>query len=53
MNEKTQEISAQLTERSEKLKEELIGLEREFNTKKEEYIKIQGALEVIQALTQD
>jgi hypothetical protein len=53
MDEKTQEISTQLTERSEKLREELVDLERQFNTKKEEFLRIQGALEVIQALNKD
>lgn len=40
-----QELIAELNERSSKLKEELMELEKEFNTKKEEFVKIQGALE--------
>jgi predicted CopG family antitoxin len=39
------ELVAELTERSEKLREELMEIEKNFNTKKEEFIKIQGALE--------
>jgi len=35
----------ELTERSETLKGELMELEKNFNIKKEEFIKIQGALE--------
>lgn len=53
MDEKTQQMATQLTERSEKLREELIELERQFNIKKEEFFKVQGALEAIQAITQD
>jgi len=39
------ELITELTERSTKLREELMDMEREFNTKKEEFVKIQGALE--------
>lgn len=39
------EIIDELTERSEKLREELMDMEKNFNTKKEEFIKLQGALE--------
>lgn len=53
MDEKAQQMGTQLTERSEKLREELIELERQFNIKKEEFFKVQGALEAIQAMTQD
>jgi len=35
----------ELTERSDTLKTELMELEKNFNIKKEEFIKIQGALE--------
>jgi len=44
--EKTEMIST-LSEREIKLREELILLERQFNEKKEEYLKIQGALEAL------
>lgn len=53
MDEKAQQMGTQLTERSEKLREELIELERQFNIKKEEFFKVQGALEAIQAMSQD
>jgi hypothetical protein len=48
--EKTEMIS-HLTEREAKLREELISLERQFNEKKEEYLKIQGALEVLKNIS--
>jgi len=38
----------ELTEKSETLKSELMELEKNFNIKKEEFIKIQGALEAFQ-----
>jgi chaperonin cofactor prefoldin len=53
MDEKVEQMSAQLTERAEKLRDELIELERSFNIKKEEFFKVQGALEAIQAMAQD
>lgn len=53
MDDKAQQMAAQLTERAEKLREELVELERQFNVKKEEFFKVQGALEAIQAMTQD
>lgn len=53
MTDKAEKMSAQLTEKAESLREELIELERQFNMKKEEFFKIQGALEAIQAMTQD
>jgi chaperonin cofactor prefoldin len=53
MDEKAQQMMTQLTERSEGLREELIELERQFNMKKEEFFKVQGALEAIQAMSQD
>jgi hypothetical protein len=53
MDEKAQQMSSQLMERAEKLREELVELERQFNVKKEEFFKVQGALEAIQAMSQD
>ena len=44
-------MAAELTEQSEKLKQELMDLEREFNIKKEQFIKIQGALEAFQLMS--
>jgi chaperonin cofactor prefoldin len=49
--EKKQKLSdmvEELTEKAETLRTELMELEKEFNTKKEEFIKIQGALEAFQ-----
>jgi chaperonin cofactor prefoldin len=53
MTEKAEKMTTQLTERAESLREELIELERQFNMKKEEFFKVQGALEAIQAMSQD
>lgn len=53
MTEKAEKMATQLTERAETLREELIELERQFNMKKEEFFKVQGALEAIQAMSQD
>lgn len=39
-----------LTEKATKLREELISLEQQFNQKKEEFIKVQGALEALNEL---
>ena len=41
-----------LNNQSEKLKEELIKLEQDLNQKKEQYIRIQGALEALNVLDQ-
>ena len=41
-----------LNNQSEKIKEELIKLEQDFNQKKEQYIRIQGALEALNVLDQ-
>jgi DNA-binding transcriptional MerR regulator len=53
MDEKMETMSSELTEQSEKLREELVELEKQFNIKKEQFIKIQGALEAIQLMSQD
>ena len=41
-----------LNKQSESIKEELIKLEQDFNQKKEQYIRIQGALEALNVLDQ-
>ncbi len=46
-------MNTELTEQSENLRKELVELERQFNIKKEQFIKIQGALEAIQYINQD
>lgn len=53
MTEKVEQMAAQLTERAEKLRDELVELERQFNIKKEEFFKVQGALEALQAMGED
>lgn len=53
MDEKMASYAKELTEKAEKVREELIEHERQFNIKKEEFFKIQGALEAIQAMSQD
>jgi hypothetical protein len=52
MTTKTEKMANDLVKQSEELKEELIELERNFNIKKEQFIKIQGALEALQFVQQ-
>ena len=40
----------ELNEKEEKLRNELMELEQMFNVKKEQYLKIQGAIEALEAL---
>ena len=47
-----QEMLDDLNKQSETLKEELIKLEQQFNQKKEQFIRIQGALEALNVLDQ-
>jgi hypothetical protein len=49
---KTQMVET-LVEKGNKLRDELLSLEKEFNTKKEEFLKIQGALEALDVLSDD
>lgn len=51
MNLKT--MKEALESRSKQLTLELIQMEKEFNTKKEEYLKIQGALEALYELDKE
>ncbi len=53
MDEKIAAYAKELSERSETLREELVEHERQFNIKKEEFLKIQGALEAIQQMASD
>jgi chaperonin cofactor prefoldin len=53
MDEKMATMNTELTEQSENLRKELVELERQFNIKKEQFIKIQGALEAIQYMNQN
>ena len=45
-------MTEKLTERAQVLKDELMNIEAQFNLKKEEFLKVQGALEALQALTE-
>jgi len=44
-------MKEKLTQRAQELKEELISIETQFNIKKEEFLKVQGALEALEALS--
>lgn len=48
-----QEMIDNLTERYETLKQEILDMQNQFNVKREEFLKIQGALEALSVLTQD
>lgn len=41
----------QLTQRAQDLKSSLIDIENQFNIKKEEFLKVQGALEALTTLS--
>ena len=47
---KPDDMLEELTDKAEKLKNELMELEQMFNIKKEQYLKIQGAIEALEAL---
>ena len=47
---KPDDMLEELTDKAEKLKNELMELEQMFNVKKEQYLKIQGAIEALEAL---
>lgn len=42
-----------LTEQATNLQKELLEIERDFNTKKEQFIRLQGAIEAITVLQQE
>ena len=44
-------MTEHLTQRAQKLKEDLMSIEAQFNVKKEEFLKVQGALEALQELS--
>lgn len=46
------EMKAKLSEREKALREEILDMEKSFNVKKEEYLKVQGALEALTILEQ-
>ena len=45
-------MTERLTQRVQELKEELMSIENQFNVKKEEFLKVQGAIEALQALSE-
>ena len=47
---KPDDMLEELTDKAEKLKNELMELEQMFNVKKEQYLKIQGAIEALENL---
>ena len=53
MSEKTQSMMQELTQKAETVRNELIDLEQKFNLKKEEFFRIQGAMEAIQEMASD
>jgi len=44
------DMAAQLVKQGDVIRNELMDLERQFNQKKEQFLKIQGALEALSAL---
>lgn len=48
-----QKMIDDLTERGIKVRDDLVELEKKFNTKKEEFLKIQGALEALYELDKE
>ena len=47
---KQQEMQESLTKQAQEISQELQQLEKDFNLKKEQFLRIQGALEVLNAL---
>jgi len=47
---KKQDMFDQLSQRSKTLRQELVELQEAFNTKKEQLIKVEGALEALSLL---
>jgi chaperonin cofactor prefoldin len=47
---KKEDMYENLTQRYENLKEELVEIQNQFNIKREEFLKIQGALEALSVL---
>lgn len=41
-----------LTKRAKELKDELMSIESQFSLKKEEFLKVQGALEALEVLSE-
>lgn len=50
---KSEEILKNLTEQGETLRDELLQLEKTFNEKKEQYLKIVGAIEALNLIEKE
>ena len=50
---KSQEMLDNLTEQATNLQKELLEIERDFNAKKEQFIRIQGAIEALQMVVKE
>lgn len=50
---KQQEMIENLTNQAKEIAKELQDLEKEFNAKKEQFIRIQGALEALNSITEE
>ena len=50
---KMQQMASELTTQANTLREELMEIERNFNQKKEQFLRIQGALETLGILGAD
>jgi hypothetical protein len=50
---KQQEMVENLTNQAKEIAAELQTLEKEFNAKKDQFIRIQGALEALNSLTEE
>jgi hypothetical protein len=48
-----QTMKTTLEQKAQELSSELIQMEKDFNTKKEQFLKIQGALEALYELERD
>jgi hypothetical protein len=46
------EMVEKLTKRAKELKDELMSIESQFSLKKEEFLKVQGALEALEVLSE-
>lgn len=51
--EKIQTMASELTAQAETLRDELMEIEKNFNIKKEQFLRIQGALEALNMLGAD
>ena len=48
-----EEMTATLTKKAIQIRDELLALEQQFNVKKEEFLKVQGALEALMELNKE